>query len=370
MTIPLCIPDLSGNEERYVRDVVQSTWISSGKYVGWFEEQFAAASGTRYCLAVSNGTVALHLALLTLGVGLGDEVIVPSLTYVATANAVRYCGAEPVFVDVDPKTWCINAPGIDEAVTKKTKAIIPVHLYGHPAEMDEINRIAKSRGLWVVEDAAEAHLAKYKGKPIGSLGDIGIFSFYGNKILTCGEGGALTVNDSTLDKRARMLRRQGMDSKRRYYFPVLGYNFRLSNLACAVLCAQLERREEIIARRREVFSRYRELLDGVPGIGFQSTAGWVEVAPWLFSITVDKKQYGVSRDKLAVMLARKSIETRPFFFPVHRLPMYRGVTKSLPITDHLAKTGLSLPTFPGMSDQEVEKVSSVIRESYGYNTWT
>ena len=217
MKIPVARPDLSGNEEKYVVDAIRTSWISStGPYIGRFEGEFAALCGTRAAIAVCNGTVALHLALLTLDVRHGDEVIVPSLTYIATANAVRYVGAEPVFVDVDPETWCLQPKQLEDAITPRTKGIIAVHLYGHPADMDAINHIAAVNGLWVVEDAAEAPLATYRGRPTGSLAPLATFSFYGNKILTAGEGGALTLSDPGLEVRARTLRGQGMDPNRRY----------------------------------------------------------------------------------------------------------------------------------------------------------
>src|SRR5262249_16595770 len=216
-------------------------------------------------LAVCNGTAALHLALLGLDVRPGDEVLVPSLTYVATANAVRYVGGEPVFVDVDPSTWCIDPSRIEDAITQGTKGIIRVHLLGHPADMDRINRIAAVNGLWVVEDAAEALGATYKKQPVGCLSRLATFSFFGNKTITCGEGGAITVNDDQLATRLRALRGQGMDPNRRYYFPITGYNFRLTNLAAALLCAQLERADAILPRRRGIFGRYTDRGAGAPG---------------------------------------------------------------------------------------------------------
>ncbi|MEI7703037.1 MAG: DegT/DnrJ/EryC1/StrS family aminotransferase [Deltaproteobacteria bacterium] len=365
-TIPVAEPDLSGNEERYVLEALRSSWISStGPFVGRFEAEFARLSGTRSAIGVANGTLALHLALLTLDLHPGDEVLVPSLTYIATANAVRYCGAEPVFVDVDPQTWCIDPAKLDGAITPRTKGVIPVHLYGHPADMDAINRIAAAHGLWVVEDAAEAHLARYRGRAVGGLGRIGVFSFYGNKLLTSGEGGAVTLDDPALEQRARLLRGQGVDPDRRYFFPVTGYNYRLTNLACAILCAQVERAEEIVARRRLIFTRYREALRDIPGIGFQPTAPWAEPAPWLFCITVEEKAYGRSRDGLMAWLGEHGVDTRPFFVPVHRLPPYREQSMlrgdDLPETDRLGASGLNLPTYNRMIDSDIDRVASLVR---------
>lgn len=359
--IPVSAPDLTGNEERYVVDAIRSSWISStGAYIDRFEAEFAAACGTRTAIAVANGTIAIHLALLALGVRPGDEVLVPALTYVATANAVRYVGGEPVFVDVDPATWCLDPAKLEDAITQRTRGIIAVHLYGHPADMDAISRVAGIHGLWVVEDAAEAHFATYKGKPVGGLADIATFSFYGNKLITSGEGGAVTLSDPRIELRARTLRGQGMDPARRYYFPVTGYNFRLTNVACAILCAQIERRDEILSRRRGIFDTYRSGLAGVPGIGFQPVAEWAVPAPWLFCITVDPHVYGRTRDELVDRLGDAGIDTRPFFIPLNALPPFRegalGRGDAVPVAEALGASGLNLPTFGGLTDDNQARV--------------
>lgn len=368
MRIPVSRPDLQGNEERYVVEAIRSSWISStGSFVDRFEREFARACGTRIALSVCNGTAALHLAMLGMGVGPGDEVLVPSLTYVATANAVRYAGAEPVFVDVDPQTWCIDPLRLKASITPRTRGIIAVHLYGHPADMDSINQIARINGLWVIEDAAEAHFARYKGRLVGSLARLATFSFYGNKILTSGEGGAITLDDSDLESRLRTLRGQGMDPRRRYYFVTIGYNFRLTNLACAVLCAQLERSTALIEQRRHVFRRYREALTGVPGIGFQPVAPWADPAPWLFCITLDEREFGRSRDELMTILQEAGVETRPFFMPLHRLPPYADASQRrgevLPVTDRLGADGINLPTYSELTESEIEHIAGLIRKA-------
>jgi perosamine synthetase len=365
--IPVASTELAGNEEKYVVEAIRSTWISStGEFVNRFETEFAQLCNSKHAVAVSNGTVALHLALLALDIRPGDEVIVPSLTYIATANAVRYVGAEPVFVDVDPNTWCIDPKAIEERITPKTKAIIAVHVYGHPADMDAINEIALAYGIPVVEDSAEAHFAEYKGRVTGGLAKIATFSFYGNKTLTCGEGGALTINDPDLEYRIRMLRGQGMDPKRRYFFPIIGYNYRLTNVACAILCAQLERREVIIQRRREIFRTYTEALSGISGIGMQPVAPWAKVSPWLFCITVDPVEYGHSRDELMGLLAEHGVDTRPFFIPLHTLPPYREGSQArqelLPITDSLGARGMNLPTFNQITEEQIGTVTDLIRQ--------
>ncbi len=363
--IPLAVPDLSSLEESYVLDAVRSTWISStGKYVDRFESEFAKTAGTDDAVGVCNGTVALHVALMALDLRPGDEVLVPSLTYVATANAVRYVGAEPVFVDVDPTTWCIDPSLLERSITRRTKGIIAVDLYGHPCDYDTINRIAAIHGLWVVEDAAEAHTALYKGRPTGGLARIGTFSFFGNKILTSGEGGALTVNDPNLALRIRTLKGQGVDPARRYFFPVTGYNFRLTNVACALLCAQIDRKDEILSKRRSVYEAYEAQLSGIPGVRLQPKAPWAEPAPWLFCITIDEMMFGKSRNDLIAFLDGEGIETRPFFIPLHTLPPFRQEAASrgttLPVTEYLAARGLNLPTHSQLTLDQIAHITSKI----------
>lgn len=364
--IPVAIPDLSGNEEKYVQDALKSTWISSsGAYLDRFEQDFAALCDARFSLAVCNGTVALHLAMLALDVRPGDEVLVPSLTYIATANAVRYMGAVPVFVDVDPETWCLDPSLIEAAVTPRTKGIIAVHLYGHPADMDRINHIAAVHGLWVVEDAAEAPLAEYKGRRVGSMSRIATFSFFGNKVLTSGEGGAITLNDENLLLRARTLRGQGVDPNRRYFFPVIGYNFRLTNIAAAILCAQIERAETILARRQDIFDTYESLLAGCPGVGFQPVADWAKRSPWLFCVTIDPAGFGRTRDELAEHLLKNGVDTRPFFHPLHRLPPYREQAAggaALPHTERLSEQGINLPTYASLEAEQIGTICTLIRD--------
>lgn len=366
MKLPIAIPDLAGNEEVYAVDAIRSTWISSqGAYLDRFEREYAEICGTRHAIAVSNGTVALHLALVSLGVGVGDEVIVPSLTYVASVNAVTYVGATPVFVDVSEDSWCIDVNAVAAAITERTRAIIPVHLYGQPADMDALKALCGQRGIHLVEDAAEAPMATYHGRPTGGLGDIGTFSFYGNKLLTSGEGGAITLNDDDLAGRARRLRGQGMDPDRRYWFPVVGYNYRLTNVAAAILCAQLERREYFLAARRAIYARYTERLSGLEGIALQKEVEGTERSPWLYCIIVGPG-FGMDRDGLMQRLREAGIETRPFFPPVHLLPPYKNTGRTnldLPITNLLAASGLNLPTYVGMSLESVDLICDEIASS-------
>ena len=365
--IPVAQPDLGGNEEKYVLDAVQSTWISStGAYVNRFESEFAEYCQSKEAIAICNGTAALHVVLMALGLGPGDEVIVPSLTYIATANAVRYCGAEPLFVDVDPETWTMDPTLLERAITRNTKGIISVDLYGHPIDADPINHIAGIHGLWHVEDAAEAHGALYKGRPTGSLADVATFSFFGNKILTCGEGGAVTTDNPQLARRVRTLKGQGVDPNRRYFFPVTGYNFRLTNVACAILCAQMEREKEIVGQRKKAFTLYDQFLEGTPGVHFQPIAEWAVQAPWLYCITINPDEYGMTRDEMATKLKERKIDSRPFFTPLHRLPPFvreseaRG--EDLPVTDRLAAQGINLPTWSPADEGAIKRVADAIRD--------
>lgn len=366
--IPVSAPDLSGNEEVYVAHAVRSGWISgTGEYVTRFESEFAAFCGTGAAVAVSSGTAALHLSLAALGVAPGDEVLVPSLTFAATANAVRYLGAEPVFVDVDIATWCLDPTVLEQFVTSRTVGIIAVHLYGHPADMHAINRVAGRHGLWVVEDAAEAHCSTYWGKPVGGLGTASAFSFYGNKVITCGEGGAVAVSGAGLADRMRSLRNHGAVPGPHYVVEEVGFSFRLSNVACAILCAQLERLESILVRRRRIWSQYRSLLADLPGIGFQPVAPWAVLSPWLFNITVDAEIFGRNRDELALELSRSGMETRPFFAALHTLRPYHAAAAArggeFPVSIRLSEQGLSLPVFPALPDTDVEAIANALRSA-------
>lgn len=364
--IPVAMPDLSGNEGKYLLEAFRSSWISSsGAFINKFETEFATITDSKYAYGVCNGTVALHLALIALNVMPGDEVIVPSLTFIATANAIKYVGATPVFVDVDPLNWCIDPTLLDGARTEKTKGIIAVDLYGHPADYDALNKFAEKHSLWVIEDAAEAHGALYKGKPVGGLADIGTFSFFGNKILTSGEGGAVTTNCTDLAKKMLMIKGQGMDPQRRYFFPIIGHNFRITNLACAILCGQIERCDEIYSKRRSVFTRYKENLQDVKGVIQQPVSSWAVAAPWLYSILIDEAQYGHSRDELMQYLSKNGVDTRPFFIPIHSLPPYVEEAKArktiLPVTDKLASAGINLPTSNILKKQDIDFICTLIR---------
>ena len=356
--LPVAAPALIGNERQYVMDCLESTWISStGVYVDRFEAAFSEFCQSQYALTCSNGTVALHLALMALGVGPGDEVLVPTLTYVASANAVTYCGARPVFLESEPSTWNLDPKRIEERITPKTKAIIVVHLYGHPVDMDPVLEIASRHGLFVVEDAAEAHGARYRGKPVGSIGDVGTFSFYGNKILTTGEGGMVTTNSDDLAKRIRLLKGQGMDPGRRYWFPIVGYNYRMTNVAAAIGLAQLEKIDWHLERRRANANRYSKRLEGVSALFRQVDQPWAQNVYWINSVVL-ADDVSKSRDEVMSELEDAGIETRPIFYPMHVLPMYQPELQgeSYPIAERLSARGINLPSGPELSVEEIDYV--------------
>ena len=360
--IPVAAPVLAGNEQSYVMDCLQSNWISStGKYIDRFEAAFGEFCGTRHAMSCSNGTTALHLALLALGVGPGDEVLVPTLTFVATANAVTYCGARPVFVDAEAVTWNIDPALVEASVTPQTKGIIVVHLYGHPVDMEPVIAVARRHGLFVIEDAAEAHGAQYRGRPVGALGNIATFSFYGNKIITPGEGGMVVTDDAALAGKVRQLKGQGMDPSQRYWFPIIGFNYRMTNIAAAIGLAQLEMADWHMQRRREVASWYREDLAGVRGISWQIEQPWANHVYWMFTVQVDENTQ--DRDVIMARLAESGIETRPVFYPLHTLPPYRtkAATGALPVAERIARGGLSLPTWGGLTRDDVRYITTCLR---------
>jgi len=359
--IPVAEPVLTGNELAYVSDCITSGWVSSiGQYVTRFEQDFARFCGVKHGVATSNGTTALHLALVVLGIGPGDEVIVPSLTFIATANAVAYTGARPVFADSEPRTWNLDPADVARKVTPRTRAIIPVHVYGHPADMEAINAIARQHNLLVIEDAAEAHGAEFKGRRVGSLGHVAAFSFYGNKIITTGEGGMLTTNDDDLADRARQLRDHAMSSTRRYWHFAIGYNYRLTNIQAALGVAQMERVEEFIARKRAIARLYNELLDGTPGVILPVEEPWAVNVYWMYSILVAESAC-ISRDELAAHMRMRGVDSRPFFHPIHTLPPY-AAGQSLPVAERLARQGINLPSSAALSDDDVHRVVQVIHE--------
>lgn len=362
--IPISQPSITSLEIEYVTDAIKSGWVSSmGEYINRFEQEFASYCGTKYALTTSTGTAALHLALLSLGIGVGDEVIIPDLTFISTANAVTYAGAKVILVDIEKDTLCIDPMEIEQAITKNTKAIIPVHLYGHPANMMEINKLAKKYNLVVIEDAAEAHGAEVKGQKTGSLGDCGIFSFYGNKVLTCGQGGIITTNDAELYERAKYLRNYAVHPNKKYWHDEVGYNYRITNLQAALGLAQLQRIESTINRKKEIFLRYEKCLSNVPRIQLNYTAPWAVNIYWLICLQIED-YCEEDRNNLINTLGIQGIETRPYFYPVSRMPMYQNYAKSNPntISDQVSVQGINLPSYFDLSNEEIDYICEVVSD--------
>ncbi|MBL8330483.1 MAG: aminotransferase class I/II-fold pyridoxal phosphate-dependent enzyme [Rubrivivax sp.] len=358
ITIPLYQPDLTGNEKAYLNECIDTSWVSwRGRFVTEFENRFAQRAGTVNAISVCNGTLALHLALLALGIGPEDEVIVPTLTYVASANVVMYCGATPVFVDSDRDTWQVDPEDIRRHITPRTRAIMPVHLYGQACEMDAIMAIAREHRLFVIEDCAEALGTLYRGRHVGSFGDISGFSFFGNKTITTGEGGMVVTDDQTLAQRSRHFRGQGLADHREYWHDVVGYNYRMTNVAAAIGLAQLERMDSFLAAKRRLAALYRRELAGLP-LRFQGELPHTEHSHWMVSVVVDKP---ADRDPLRAHLAAAGIETRPLFYPVHTMPMYAKTYRRHPVAEDLAWRGVNLPSWPGLSDDALARICDSVR---------
>jgi perosamine synthetase len=360
---PVSQPSIGTKEIAYVTEAVSSGWVSSiGKYIEQFETSFAAFCGTQYGLATSNGTTGLHLALAAFGVKAGDEVIVPDLTFVATANVVRHANATPVMVDVDERTLCIDPSAIRRAITPRTRAIIPVHLYGHPAQMDAIVAIGREHDLIVIEDAAEAHGAEYHGRRVGSIGDTGVFSFYGNKVITSGEGGMLTTNNREFYLKAKSLRDHAMSSEKRYWHTEVGYNYRMTNLQAALAVAQMERIEEFLEKRRKIMGWYRAGLETGGRLHLNYDEPGCKNAYWMVCLEID----GITeeqRTQLMSKLRERGVDSRPYFYPISDMPMYqRSVT---PVAHKVSGRGINLPSYVDLSEQDVADISAITRAVLG-----
>ncbi|NEQ43667.1 MAG: DegT/DnrJ/EryC1/StrS family aminotransferase [Leptolyngbya sp. SIOISBB] len=358
--IPISQPSITDLEVAYVTDAVKSGWVSSqGDYIKKFERNFAEYCGTRYALSTASGTTALHLALVSYGIGSGDEVIVPDLTFVATANVVTYVNAKPVFVDVDPKTLCIDPDHVERAITAKTKAIIAVHLYGHPAAMNVLRTLAQQYNLYLIEDAAEAHGAIHNGQRAGNLGDCAAFSFYGNKLITSGEGGMLTTNDEGFYRRAKYLRDHAMSPQRRYWHTEVGYNYRITNLQAALGVAQLERIDDFLVKKQNIFERYRSHLEDISNLRLNFVEQGSKSSYWMVCLQVDdysEKQ----RDQLMTFLKKRGIDSRPYFYPLSALPMYADSAVHTPIAHTAAAQGINLPSYFDMSDADIDYICQTL----------
>ena len=364
--IPIAKPNLKGNELKYLTECITSGWISSsGKFIELFEKKFADFCGVKHSVSCSNGTVALHLALLALGIGKGDEVIVPNLTFAATANVVIYTGAKPVLVDVQEDTWCIDSEEIKKKITKRTKAIIPVHLYGMPCDMDSIMKIAKENNLVVIEDCAEAHGATCNGKNVGSFGDMGCFSFYANKIITTGEGGMITTNNRRLYDLSKSLKSLAFGRKQRFMHKNIGFGYRMTNLQAAFGCAQLKKIDNFITLKRKIAKFYKNALYNVSGLQLPVEKDYARNVYWMYHILVHKA-FGLSRNELMKKLAKYRIETRESFIPYNMQSIFikKGWTKAseCPVANYVGKTGLYLPTGTSLTQKNLHYIVKTIKE--------
>jgi perosamine synthetase len=365
--IPVCEPLTGGKELEYVTDCLKENWISSaGKYISRFEEGFSAYCGAKYGIATSSGTAALHLALAALGIGRGHEVILPAFTMAACAFAVVYTGAKPVLVDSEPDTWNIDPRQIEEKITPQTKVIMPVHMYGHPCDMDAILSIARKHDLFVVEDAAEGHGAAYKGRVAGGIGDVGCFSFYANKIITTGEGGMVVTSDEKVAERARRLKDQAFSRQRRFLHTEVGFNYRMTNVQAAIGLAQFEQIDRFVEMRRRNASLYNRLLQGTPGLVLPVERVGARNVYWMFGIVIED-EFGMGRDELMALLRERGIDTRTFFIPMHAQPAFRNLGlfegERYPVSERLAARGLYLPSGSGLSEGEIRTVCEAIHQA-------
>ena len=358
--MPWAKPVFYGKEKKYLQDALASTWISGGKYIEKFENDFAKYNGSKYGITVSNGTTALEVAILALGIGPGDEVIIPGFTFVAPANMVIKSGAKPVYADIDPETWCIDISSVKEKITDKTKAIIPVHIYGNVCDMDALSALAKEHGLFVIEDTAEAAFSKYNGRYAGTFGDIGCFSFQATKTITMGEGGCVLTNDHKLYKQMNLIRNHGMRADKRYWHDVIGHNFRLTNLQAAVGCGQLEEINTIIARKEKVCQLYRKYLCEEKGITMQKFNPEVEPVVWAVALEIDSDVFGVTRDSIIKKLLESGIETRPGFYPICEMPLYN--TAVLPVSKKIGERVISLPSFSSLKEKDVKNICMCLKK--------
>ncbi len=355
--IPIYKPSLTGKEKEYVNDCLESTWISSkGKYISLFEKNFASYINSKYADSVSNGTVAIHLALLALGIGPGDEVIVPTLTYIASVNSIAHTGATPVFCDSLEQTWQIDPADVEKKITGKTKAVMAVHLYGQACDMDALMAICKKYHLFLIEDCAESVGTFYKGKHVGTFGDISTFSFFGNKTITTGEGGMVVTNDETLCDRSKHFKGQGLAKHREYWHDVIGYNYRMTNIQAAIGVAQLEQVDKFLKQKREIANWYIKHLD-LSKVDYHKEVKDTCHSYWMFSILVKEASM---RDPLREHLKANSIETRPLFYPVHTMPMYATRYQKYEIAENLGWRGINLPSYPQLTESEVKEISGAI----------
>ena len=373
MRVPVCIPVVPENAGTYVSEVIRKNWVSAlcldeeVNFIKKLEDGFAEYIGVKYGTTTTSGSTALDLAVATLGIGAGDEVIVPAFTMIATANSVIHNGAKPVFVDADEETWCISSSRIEESITERTKAIIPVHIYGHPADMDKINALAKRNNLFVIEDAAEAIGTEYKTKNAGSLSDIACFSFYANKVITSGEGGILVTDNDHFAQRARRLKDQAFGVPR-FIHEEIGFNFRMNNLTAAYAYASFEEVEEYVQKRRRNAALYTQGLSGIHGIILPPEKDYARNSYWMFGILINQELFGFSKDEVRKSLKEDhGIDTRDFFYPLHKQPAilkrgYVDTDTSMPVSERLWSQGLYLPSSTNLTEEQIDYIVDAIRK--------
>ena len=353
-------PALAGREKEYVEDALLSSWISGGRYVERFEREFASLYSVPYVLTVTSGTAALYLALRALGIGPGDEVIVPGFTFAAPVNMVIETGATPVYADVDSSTWCLDTPSVRESITSRTKAILAVHLYGNVCEMEALQEMARQSGLFIIEDVAQAAFSRYKGRYAGTWGDISCFSFHATKTIAMGEGGCVLTSREAYYTQMHILRDHGMSRDKRYWHDVRGYNFRLTNLQAAVGCAQLERIKDIISRRRQIYGWYYRHLNDVRGITLQAFNPETEPVVWTLAVKLDPAFFKGERDFVMNALSCVGIETRPGFYPFSAMPLYQA--PRLPVAEEVAGRIICLPFYPDLLEEQVALICGEVKK--------
>jgi len=375
--IPVSAPVLGDEEMERVQECLASGWISSaGDFIPEFEARWAEYCGRRHGIAVCNGTAALQLAVSGLAIGPGDEIVLPTFTIVSCVLAVLYCGATPVLVDADPETWCMNVEQLRERLTPRTRAIMAVHIYGHPVDMEPVTQLAHDRGLYLIEDAAEAHGAQYRSpadpngdgwRRCGSFGDVSVFSFYANKPVTTGEGGMLVTDDDDLAAKLRSLRNLAFDPGPRFVHSHLGFNFRFTNLQAALGLGQLQRLKQTLARKREIAAIYRDRLSDLPGVTLQIERPWARSIYWMFGMLTENASCDAAA--LAAGLREHGVETRPFFLGMHAQPVLRQrrlfAGEAYPVADRLRRQGLHLPSGAGLLDSEIAHVTEAVRGILG-----
>ncbi len=365
--IPVSEPKIGEEEVTNALDAIRSGFISgtTGKYIKKFEEAFSDYCNVKHGVSTTSGTTALHLAAEALEIGTEDEVIVPELTNAATVFSVIYSNATPITVDCDPETLGMDTEEVKEKITPRTKAIMPVHLYGHPVDMDPILEIAEDFNLYIIEDAAEAHGAKYKNHKVGSLGDVGAFSFYANKIITTGEGGMIITNSDDVEERARLLRNLAFDPSKRFRHNFIGFNYRMTNIQAAIGLAQLNKIESFIKRKREIARRYNEHFKNTQNLTLPPEKNWAKNVYWMYPLLV-RENSPVSRDELRKRLENEGIETRAFFIPMSNQPAFikRGLFDNInhPVAEDLSERGLYLPSGVGLNDEQIDQIAGNINK--------